>query len=122
VFWPVGAAGIFAAALSASLEAVVRALEEGRSRRPRALCGTPSEPEVEALRAAVASAHESARLSLRPGQARERLAGYLSAAERVELAMNNVRVLARGVVRAFGLGGCDPPRARHRRAQPRPSQ
>jgi uncharacterized membrane protein YgaE (UPF0421/DUF939 family) len=68
-----------------------------------------TEPGLSALQQAVAGAHESARLSLRPARARARLERYALAAKQIELAVDNVRVLARGATRAISLGDATPP-------------
>jgi hypothetical protein len=68
-----------------------------------------TEPHILNLREALVAARESARLSLRPGRARERLGRYSNLANQVELAVYNVRVLARGVARAISLEDQTPP-------------
>jgi uncharacterized membrane protein YgaE (UPF0421/DUF939 family) len=81
------------------LEAAEEALVQARS----------TEPHILNLREALVAARESARLSLRPGRARERLERYSNLAKQVELAVYNVRVLARGVARAISLEDQTPP-------------
>jgi uncharacterized membrane protein YgaE (UPF0421/DUF939 family) len=68
-----------------------------------------TEPMIAQLREAVTAARDNARLSFRRARSRQKLERFAKAAEQVELAMNNVRVLARGVVRAISLGDATPP-------------
>jgi uncharacterized membrane protein YgaE (UPF0421/DUF939 family) len=100
-----------AESLARALEAVADALEaRDMERAEEALVlARATEPDLEALRSALAGAHESARLSLRPGRARQRLARYSTLAVQVELAVYNVRVLARGAARAVSLEDATPP-------------
>jgi len=89
-----------AAALDArDLETAEEALVQARSTEPRVLN----------LREALVAAGESAGLSVRPRRARERLERYSNLASQVELAVYNVRVLARGVARAISLADQTPP-------------
>jgi uncharacterized membrane protein YgaE (UPF0421/DUF939 family) len=67
------------------------------------------EPDLVNLREALVAARESTRLSLRPARARERLERYSTLASQLELAVYNVRVLARGVARAISLQDVTPP-------------
>jgi uncharacterized membrane protein YgaE (UPF0421/DUF939 family) len=97
--------------LRRALEAVADALEVRDLERAEeaVIQARATEPDLMALRAALAAAQESARLSLRPKRARERLARYSTLAVQVELAAYNVRVLARGVARAISLEDATPP-------------
>jgi uncharacterized membrane protein YgaE (UPF0421/DUF939 family) len=67
------------------------------------------EPDLVNLREALVAARESVRLSLRPRRTRVRLERYATLAAQVELAVYNVRVLARGAARAISLGDATPP-------------
>jgi hypothetical protein len=66
------------------------------------------EPALLQLREALEAARESTRLSLRPARARARLDRYSTLAGQVELAVYNVRVLARGAARAISLEDMTP--------------
>jgi hypothetical protein len=61
-------------------------------------------------REALAIAGDSARLTLRPAMHRRQVARYGELVSSLELAVNNVRVAARGVGRALALGDATPPR------------
>src|SRR4029079_12282221 len=71
------------------------------------------EPDLLRLREALEAARESTRLSLRPPRARARLERYSTLAGQVELAVYNVRVLARGAARAISLEDTTPPALTH---------
>lgn len=71
------------------------------------------EPDLVNLREALVAAGESTRLSLRPARARMRVERYSTLASQVELAVYNVRVLARGAARAISLGDATPPTLTH---------
>jgi len=71
------------------------------------------EPDLLALREALEAGRESTRLSLRPARARARLERYATLAGQVELAVYNVRVLARGAARAISLDDVTPPALIH---------
>jgi uncharacterized membrane protein YgaE (UPF0421/DUF939 family) len=71
------------------------------------------EPALAALREALEAGRESTRLSLRPARARARLERYSNLAGQVELAVYNVRVLARGAGRAISLEDTTPPALIH---------
>jgi uncharacterized membrane protein YgaE (UPF0421/DUF939 family) len=60
-------------------------------------------------REAIAAARDSARLTLRPARHRRLVAREAETVSYVELAVNNVRVMARGVGRALALGDATPP-------------
>jgi uncharacterized membrane protein YgaE (UPF0421/DUF939 family) len=95
--------------LAVALDTVAEALDE---RDPELADGAMIEARsisLAELHAALGDARESARLSLRPGRARERLARYAEAARHLEFAVDNVRVLARGAWRAISLGDATPP-------------
>lgn len=59
-------------------------------------------------REALAAARDSIRLTLRPERHRRRVARYGDIVASLELAVNNVRVIARGVARAIALGDATP--------------
>jgi uncharacterized membrane protein YgaE (UPF0421/DUF939 family) len=97
-------------ALSASLESASAALEE-RGYEPAEsalLQARASQPRVDALRQAAIDACESARFPPRRRRTRQRVEAYARAAEHTELALNNTRVLARGIVRAISLDDATP--------------
>lgn len=60
-------------------------------------------------REALAAARDSIRLTLRPHRHRQRVARYAEIVAALELAVNNVRVMARGVGRALALEDATPP-------------
>ena len=60
-------------------------------------------------REALAAARESTRLTLRQGRNRREVDRYAGIVASLELAVNNVRVLARGGSRALALGDSTPP-------------
>jgi uncharacterized membrane protein YgaE (UPF0421/DUF939 family) len=97
--------------LARSLETVASALEarDIETAEEALVLARATEPAVLNLREALVGARESARLSLRPGRAKERLERYSNLAVQVELAVYNVRVLARGAARAISLGDVTPP-------------
>jgi uncharacterized membrane protein YgaE (UPF0421/DUF939 family) len=101
--------------LAHALEVVAGALEtrDIDAAEEALVLARATEPDLAALRDALAAAHESARLSLRPARARERLERYSTLAAQVQLAVYNVRVLARGAVRAISLGDTTPPVLTH---------
>jgi len=61
------------------------------------------------LREALVAAGDSIRLSPRPGRAQARMRRYETMADHLGLAVNNVRVVARGAARAIALGDATPP-------------
>jgi uncharacterized membrane protein YgaE (UPF0421/DUF939 family) len=97
--------------LARSLETVASALEarDIETAEEALVLARATEPSVLNLREALVGARESARLSLRPRRAKERLERYSNLAVQVELAVYNVRVLARGAARAISLGDVTPP-------------
>jgi uncharacterized membrane protein YgaE (UPF0421/DUF939 family) len=60
-------------------------------------------------REALAAARESTRLTLRQGRHRREVDRFADIVSALELAVNNVRVLARGGTRALALGDSTPP-------------
>jgi uncharacterized membrane protein YgaE (UPF0421/DUF939 family) len=98
-------------ALSASLQSAAAALEarEYEPAESALLQARASQPRVAELRQAVTDAVGATRFPPRRRQTRERVEAYARAAEHSELALNNTRVLARGVVRAVALGDATPP-------------
>jgi uncharacterized membrane protein YgaE (UPF0421/DUF939 family) len=104
-----------ATGVARALEAIAGALEARDLDRAEdaAVLARATEPDLVSLRAALSAAQESARLSLRPARARERLAGYSTLAVQLELADYNVRVLARSAARAISLADTTPPALTH---------
>jgi uncharacterized membrane protein YgaE (UPF0421/DUF939 family) len=96
-------------ALSQALDSVALALER---RDPDV-----AEEAVVAARAivlstpreALAAARDSTRLTLRQGRHRRDVDRYANIVTALELAVNNVRVVARGAARAIALGDATPP-------------
>jgi uncharacterized membrane protein YgaE (UPF0421/DUF939 family) len=64
--------------------------------------------QLEVLRESAATAAESGRLSVARSSSTDRLGRYLSAADEVELAIRNTRVLARSAVRVISLESATP--------------
>jgi len=97
--------------LAETLETVAAALERRdlEIAEEALVMARSTEPQILNLREALVGARESTRLSVRPGRARERLKRYSNLATQSELAVYNVRVLARGVARAISLEDQTPP-------------
>jgi uncharacterized membrane protein YgaE (UPF0421/DUF939 family) len=97
--------------LAAVLDSVADALE-GRDEREaeRALSGVSRlDPLYDHLSATLAAAGDFARISLGRRGALGRLERYVAAVGEVGLAIENVRALARGAVRAIALDDATPP-------------
>ena len=118
VLLPVDPVSVVRRAMDPVLDSLARALDEVASSleareielaESAMVTSRSIEPSLAALRQALAGAHESARLSLRPARARARLERYARAARQIELAVYNVRVLARGAARAISLDDSTPP-------------
>jgi hypothetical protein len=90
--------------VAAGLEARDRVGAEAALERARSL-----DPLADTLRASIAAGVETVRLAPRRRAHREPLALYAGAAEHLALAVRNVRVLARGAVRALVLDDNVPP-------------
>lgn len=92
--------------LSATLDDVAAALERAdRAAAEAALArGRGIDGRVAAFHDAVATASETARIAPPRWMAREPLAPYAAAEPQLDLAVRNVRALARGAVRALELG------------------
>jgi uncharacterized membrane protein YgaE (UPF0421/DUF939 family) len=97
--------------LTRALDAVADALEarDIETAEEALVLARAMEPDLVNLREALVAARESAGLSLRPHRARERLERHSNLAIQAELAVYNVRVLARGAARALSLGDATPP-------------
>jgi uncharacterized membrane protein YgaE (UPF0421/DUF939 family) len=97
--------------LAGALDAVAAALDarDLDTAEEALVLARATEPDLLGLREALVAARESARLSLRPARAKQRLERYSTLASQVELAVYNVRVLARGVARAISLRDVTPP-------------
>jgi uncharacterized membrane protein YgaE (UPF0421/DUF939 family) len=97
--------------LASALDAVGAALEarDLDTAEEALVLARAIEPDLVNLREALVAARESVRLSLRPARARRRFERYATLAAQVELAVYNVRVLARGAARAISLGDATPP-------------
>jgi uncharacterized membrane protein YgaE (UPF0421/DUF939 family) len=105
------AVGPVLAELAATLEDVAAALDaRDRAAAERALVRAREVEELEArLWEAVSGGRETARLAPPRRRYRDRVAAYAIAAAQVDLAVRNVRVLARGAVRALTLDDNVPP-------------
>jgi uncharacterized membrane protein YgaE (UPF0421/DUF939 family) len=103
--------GPLLAQMSAALDRIAVALEQRDEREAeRALTAVSQlDPLYDSLTATLAAAGDAARISLsRRGQL-SKLERYIAAVAELGLAIENVRVLARGVVRAMALDDSTPP-------------
>ncbi|HMJ97143.1 MAG TPA: FUSC family protein [Thermoleophilaceae bacterium] len=97
--------------LSAALDRIAVALEQRDEREAeRALTAvSPLDPLYESLTATLAAAGDAARISLTRRGKLSQLERYIAAIAELGLAIENVRVLARGAVRAMALDDLTPP-------------
>jgi uncharacterized membrane protein YgaE (UPF0421/DUF939 family) len=97
--------------LALTLESIAQAVEAGdQEQAERALLRARDLDELEAhLQEAVAVSRETARLAPVRRRSRGHVDVYADAAEQIDLAIRNVRVLARGVVRGARLAENLPP-------------
>src|SRR5215211_5632979 len=97
--------------LASTLESIAQAVEAGdREEAERALLRARDLDELEArLQEAVAVSRETARLAPVRRRSRGHVDLYADAAAQIDLAIRNVRVLARGAVRGARLGDNLPP-------------
>jgi uncharacterized membrane protein YgaE (UPF0421/DUF939 family) len=97
--------------LALALEAIAQAVENGdQEQAERALLRARDLDQLEAhLQEAVAVSRETARLAPVRRRSRGHVDFYADAAEQIDLAIRNVRVLARGAVRGARLGENLPP-------------
>ena len=98
-------------ALAETLEGIARALEEGgEEEAERALLRARDLDELESdLQEAVIVSRETARFAPARRRARGAVDFYADASAQIDLAIRNVRVLARGVLRGARLGENLPP-------------
>jgi uncharacterized membrane protein YgaE (UPF0421/DUF939 family) len=97
--------------LAAALESIAGALEARDEQQAERTLAAVSrlDPLYDHLSAALAAAGDTARISLGRRGALNRLERYVAAVGEVGLAIENVRTLARGVVRAVALDDSTPP-------------
>jgi len=97
--------------LAGTLEEIATALDaRDAAASERALMAIGAvDPHYYALADALASAGDAARLSLRRRASLQRLEHYAAAAAELDLAVENVRSLARGATRAIDLDDATPP-------------
>ena len=97
--------------LVAVLEEVAKALEEGDLEQAEAVLGRAREldEQVRSFDEALSAGYEAARLSPTRRRSLKRLELYASASIRIELAVINTRVLARGAANAIRRGEAVPP-------------
>lgn len=93
------------ARLAAALDEIAAGLEarDVDAAETALVVASEVQPDYERLRDHLAAAGETARLTPRRRDARQRLRGYELAAREIGLALANVRVLARGAIRAINL-------------------
>lgn len=97
--------------LAHTLDEVAQALEErdGEMAERALLRARAIEGHIQELGEALEAARDSARLALRRRQARRRVRSYRETARNLDLAVRNVRVVARGAMRAIALEDRTPP-------------
>ena len=95
--------------LALALETVTDALDRRDQETAELAVLRAREIVLREPREALAAARDSIRLTLRPDRHRRRVARYADIVAALELAVNNVRVIARGVGRAIALGDTTPP-------------
>ncbi len=96
--------------LALALETLADALERRDQETAELAVLRAREIVLRGPRDALVAARDSIRLTLRPERHRRRVARYADIVSSLELAVGNVRVVARGVGRALALGDATPPR------------
>jgi uncharacterized membrane protein YgaE (UPF0421/DUF939 family) len=96
--------------LALALDTLADALEQRDEETAEEALALARSISLTVPRDALASARDSARLTLRQRRDRGRVARYAETVAALELAVNNVRVVARGVGRALALGDATPQR------------
>ncbi len=97
--------------LAATLDDVAAALEarDGELAERSLLRARDMDDMLVDLGEAVDAARESARISIRPRRSRGSVRTHVESVRNLELAVQNVRVVARGAMRAVSLGDHTPP-------------
>lgn len=97
--------------LAYTLDEIAEALDErdGDQAERALLRARAIDPSIRELRDALAGARDSARLAARRRRTRRRVRRYEETARNLDLAVRNVRVLARGAMRAISLEDRTPP-------------
>ena len=96
--------------LAFALDTLADALERRDEETAEAALAQARGISLTVPREALAAARDATRLTLRQRHNRERVARHAETVAALELAVNNVRVVARGVGRALAIGDATPPR------------